>query len=54
VEATIQGLLLAPRAEGHVRVDLRRTKAAGPSDLTITQISQRGVDGGITIRLAKK
>jgi hypothetical protein len=54
VEATIQGLLLASRAEGHVRVDLSGTKAVGPSDLTITQVSGRGVDGGITIRLAKK
>jgi len=53
-EATIQGLLVAPRAEGHVRVDLSGTKTAGPSDLTFTQVSSRGVDGGITIRLSRK
>jgi hypothetical protein len=52
-QAAIEGLLLAPRAEGHVRVDLGGAKA--PADVTITQMDSRGgVDGGVTLRVAKR
>jgi|HubBroStandDraft_4_1064222.scaffolds.fasta_scaffold19916_2 hypothetical protein len=50
----ITGLQLAPRAEGHVAVQLGPIKTATAGDITITQTSRAGVDGGVTIRLAKK
>jgi tyrosinase-like protein len=50
----ITGLQLAPRAEGHVTVQLGSIKPAVAGDITITQTSRAGVDGGVTIRLAKK
>jgi hypothetical protein len=53
VSATITGLELAPKAEGHVRV-LVATKQALPADITIRQIGPHGVEGGVTLRLAKK
>jgi len=53
VTATIRGLALAPRAQGHVRV-LVATKKAVPADITISQIGPHGVEGGVTLRLATK
>jgi hypothetical protein len=50
----ITGLKLAPRAEGHVSVQLGPTKPTVQGDITITQTSRAGVDGGVTIRLANK
>ena len=50
----ITGLQLAPRAEGHVAVQLGSIKPAVAGDITIVQTSRAGVDGGVTIRLAKK
>jgi hypothetical protein len=51
-KATIAGLMLAPKAEGHVRVVVA-TKQVIPTDITISQIGRRGVEGGVTLRLAK-
>jgi len=53
-KSTIAGLLLAPRKEGHVKVELGPTKRSIGGDVTITQISTKGVDGGVTLRLANK
>jgi hypothetical protein len=53
-QGEITGLQLAPRAEGHVKVQLGPVKPAIAGDITITQTSRAGVDGGVTIRLAKK
>jgi hypothetical protein len=50
----ISGLQLAPRAEGHVRIQLGPIKPTVRGDITITQTSRAGVDGGVTLRLAKK
>jgi hypothetical protein len=50
----ITGLKLAPRAEGHVSVQLGPTKPNVQGDITITQTSRAGIDGGVTIRLANK
>jgi Common central domain of tyrosinase len=53
VSAAITGLALAPKAEGHVRV-LVATKQGVPADITISQIGPHGVEGGVTLRLAKE
>jgi hypothetical protein len=53
-KAAVVGLLMAPRNEGHVKVELGSTKPSMAGDITITQISTKGVDGGVTIRLAIK
>ena len=50
----ITGLQMAPRAEGHVTVQLGPIKPTIQGDITIVQTSRAGVDGGVTIRLAKK
>jgi hypothetical protein len=50
-KAELIGLLLAPRALGHVRVQITAAKPAD-GDITITQVSAKGVDGGVTLRLA--
>ena len=50
----IVGLLLAPRQEGHVRIELCKTPSKVSGDITITQMSPRGVDGGVTLRLSQK
>jgi hypothetical protein len=49
-KAELVGLLLGPRAMGHVRVQIAAAKPAA-GDLTITQLSAKGVDGGVTLRL---
>jgi Common central domain of tyrosinase len=49
----INGLQLAPRAEGHVKVQLGPIKPTVQGDITITQTSRTGVDGGVTFRVAK-
>ena len=53
-KAAIVGLLMAPRAVGHVKVQLGPTKPNIRGDITITQISAKGVDGGVTLRLVAK
>jgi hypothetical protein len=53
VSATITGLALAPKGEGHIRVVVA-TKQAFPADITVSQIGPHGVEGGVTLRLAKK
>jgi hypothetical protein len=53
-KAEITGLQLAPRAEGHVKVQLGPIKPTVAGDITIIQTSRNGVDGGVTIRLVKK
>lgn len=52
--ATITGLLLAPRAIGHVRVQVVNAKGGGTGDITITQSSSKGIDGGVTLRFTGK
>jgi hypothetical protein len=49
-KAELAGLVLGPRAMGHVRVQIAAAKPAA-GDLTITQVSAKGVDGGVTLRL---
>jgi hypothetical protein len=54
-KAAILGLAMAPRATGNVKVELAKAKAfLRGGDITITQRSARGVDGGVTLRLATK
>jgi hypothetical protein len=53
-KAEIAGLQLAPRAEGHLKIQLGPTKPRVQGDITITQTSSKGVDGGVTLRLATK
>jgi hypothetical protein len=50
-KAELAGLLLAPRASGHVRVQIAAARPVR-GDVTITQLSAKGVDGGVTLRLA--
>jgi hypothetical protein len=50
-KAALVGLLMAPREEGHVTIQLGRTTPSMQGDITITQISSRGVDGGVTVRV---
>ena len=52
--ATIAGLKLAPRAKGQVEVHFGATKPSALGDINITQVSSKGVDGGVTIRMAPK
>jgi hypothetical protein len=53
-KAEIAGLMMAARQTGHVQVVLGPTKPSIGGDITITQISAKGVDGGVTLRLATK
>jgi tyrosinase-like protein len=53
-KAEITGLQLAPRAEGHVKVQLGPTKPPAAGDITIVQTSRNGVDGGVTLRVVTK
>ena len=53
VTGMIDGLLLAPRKEGHVHVQIGPRKPSVTGDITITQTSPKGVDGGVTLRLVK-
>jgi len=48
--AQMAGLLLGPRASGHVRVQVAAARPA-TGDLTITQLSAQGIDGGVTLRI---
>lgn len=52
VKATMTGILLEPKAQGHVKVAIA-TKGAVPADITISQITPQGVEGGVTLRLTK-
>lgn len=54
-KATILGLAMAPRGTGQLKVELAKAKASiRGGDITITQRSARGVDGGVTLRLATR
>lgn len=53
-KAAILGLRMAPRQQGHVKIELRPSKVPVRGDITVTQISRKGVDGGITVRLTAK
>jgi hypothetical protein len=53
-KARLTGLQLAPRAEGHVHVQIGSSKPPAQGDITITQLSSKGVDGGVTLRLVTK
>ena len=52
--AAIAGFRMAPRAQGHVKVALLPTKTPLRGDVTITQTSSRGIDGGVTLRLTNR
>ncbi len=55
-KASIVGLQMTPRESGHVKVevDVVRPKAPVRADITITQLDAKGVNGGVTLRLATK
>jgi hypothetical protein len=55
-KAQLVGLQMDPQQKGQVKVTLGPTKPSsrGPIDMTITQFSADGVDGGVTLRLATK
>ena len=54
-KAEIVGILMKPRQTGQVKVELGRTKPnVRGADLTVTQVSAKGVDGGVTMRLSTK
>jgi hypothetical protein len=52
--AEIVGLLMAPRQQGHIKIQLGPTKQSVRGDITIAQIGAKGVQGGVTLRLASK
>lgn len=53
-KAKIVGALLAPRQSGGARIDLGPSTGAGVAgEVTITQSSSRGVDGGVTLQVGK-
>ena len=52
-KAVIQELEMAPREEGHVRFEIKPAKVPVAGDITVTQRSAKGVDGGVTLRLEK-
>ena len=52
-KAEFVGLLMAPREEGHVKIVFGPTKPSAQGDVTIIQIDSKGVQGGVTLRLAK-
>lgn len=53
-KAEISGLLMAPREQGHVKIELGPIKPSMHGDITITQINAKGTQGGVTLRLASK
>lgn len=53
-KAEIAGLQMAAREEGHVKVELGHTRLPVAGDVTVTQLSRRGVDGGVTLRLSNQ
>ncbi len=55
-KAQIAGLQMDPQQKGQAKVVLAPTKpsARGHIDMTITQMSANGVDGGVTLRLATR
>lgn len=55
-KAQIAGLQMNPQQKGQVKIVLgpMRPTPRGRIDLTITQISANGVDGGVTLRLANR
>ena len=52
--ATITGLQMAPREQGQVEVRFGPIRRNARGDVTITQVSDKGVDGGVTLRFAGK
>ena len=52
--AEISALQMAAGEEGHVKVELGHTKLPVVGDVTVTQSSRRGVDGGVTLRLSNQ
>jgi hypothetical protein len=50
--AAFSGLLLAPRKQGHVRVVVEPANSSVQGDITVSQIGPKGVEGGVTLRLA--
>ena len=53
--ATIAGFRMAPRAEGAAELVLEAGQSlAVPGDVIVTQRSAKGVDGGVTLRVAKR
>jgi hypothetical protein len=53
-QAVLDGLELRPREEGHVRVEIGPVTRPADGDITFTQLSSKGVDGGVTLRLTSK
>jgi hypothetical protein len=52
--AEIVGLLMGPREQGHIKIELGPTKQSVRGDITIVQSNAKGVQGGVTLRLASK
>ena len=53
--AELVGLLMAPRQQGHLKIEMGPIKRHISGDITISQIdSKGGVQGGVTLRLANK
>jgi len=50
--AEIVGLLMAPREQGNIKIQLGPTRQSVRGDITITQVNAKGVQGGVTLRLA--
>ena len=46
--------MLAPRQQGHVRVVVEPGDSSLLGDITISQIGAKGVEGGVTLRLADR
>ena len=55
-KAQLVGLQMDPQQKGQVKVTFGATKPAarGRLDMTITQVSANGIDGGVTLRLAAR
>jgi hypothetical protein len=53
-KAEIVGLLMAPRQQGHIKIQLGPTKTSARGEITITQIGAKGVQGGVTLLVARK
>jgi hypothetical protein len=54
-KATIAGLVMGPKQAGNLKIQLGSTKpSVRGGEITITQRSAKGVDGGVTLRLATK
>ncbi|HEV8611031.1 MAG TPA: tyrosinase family protein [Thermoanaerobaculia bacterium] len=53
-KSRIAGIRLAARRQGAATVRLYGSDRTGEGDVQVTQISSKGVDGGVTLRVAKK